>query len=1117
MAGGGGQGTLLGYFARHRTAANLLMLLLLVLGAAAGTQIRSQFFPDIVIESIDVSVRWDGAGPEDVDRAIVGVLEPVLLAVDGVEDVSSRATEGRARLDVDFGPGQDMAAALDAVTVAVDGVTGLPEGAERPEIRQSRWRDRVTDVVISGPSTPEQLGRHADEFVQRLYRAGVTATTVNGVTAPRIRVDVPEAALIRHGLTLREVADAIGAQASGSPAGEVAGGGARVRTGAERRTAAEIAAMPVRAGPDGAQLTVGEVARVVPEGAAAGRAYYTRGNPAVTIRVDRSAEGDAIAIQRTVARVAEELQPLLPAGTEIELIRTRAQAITDRLDILYENGAIGLALVLALLFLFLSARTAFWVAAGIPVAMFAAVAVMYALGLTLNMISLFALIITLGIVVDDAIVVGEHADFRHRRLGEPPAVAAERAARRMFAPVFSATITTVLAFTALVAVGGRFGSLIADIPLTVIAVLVASLVECFVILPAHMNHAMAAKARGPAWYDWPSRRVNAGFRVVRERVFRPAIGGVIRARYPVLAGAVLVLSLSAGLVLRGEVAWRFFDAPEQGSVTGNIAMLPGADRADTRAMVQELQRATTAVAARLEAEHGQNPVTFALAQVGGTAGRGLSGQDAKDPDQLGGIAIELIGADLRPYSGGDFVALLQDEVRRQPMLETLSFRSWRGGPGGDALDVEFYGAGAAVLKAAAEDLKTAVAAYPEVSGVEDNLPYDKEQISLELTPMGRALGFSTEAVGRALRDRLNGIEAARFPAGSRTATVRVALPEAELTADFLDRTRLRGPGGEWVQLSQIVTAERGLGFSTVRRENGRRVVSVQGDIDQQDATRAAAIMAELRGDILPAIASRHGVEWRLGGLAEQEREFLSDAALGFALCLVGIYLTLTWIFASWTRPLIVMSVIPFGLIGVIWGHWAWGVPMSIFTVVGLIGMSGIIINDSIVLVTTIDEHARARALLPAIVEAACDRLRPVLLTTLTTVLGLAPLLYESSEQAQFLKPTVITLAYGLGVGMVLVLLVVPALVAAQQDLGRIRQSTLRAARRFRRLPGRARGALALAAGGSAMVLAATLGRHWAAGATGGGMAAAAAMLAGLAVVNLTAWALAAAPRRRRRG
>ena len=1069
--GGLGAGGILSYFTRHGTAANLLLVLMLAAGFAAIPNMRAQFFPDVIIQEIDVSVAWEGAGAEDVDRAIVQVLEPALLVVEGVESTRSTAREGSARIGLEFEPGWDMSRALDEVESAVASVdSNLPDDAEDPAVRRSAWRDRVTDVVISGPVSVDQLGRFTDEFVARLYAAGVTRTTIQGLAAPQTLVEVPSASLIRHDISIAGIAEAIAAEAAADPAGDVSGGAARVRTGEEKRGADEIAAIVLRSNPDGSALTIGDVATVRVEGATRARAYFAGDDPAMSVRVDRSDLGDAIAMQRTVEEVAAAMQPTLPPGATIELIRSRAEYITGRLNLLVDNGLLGLSLVVILLFLFLNARIAFWVAAGIPVAMTAAIAAMYATGLTLNMISLFALIITLGIVVDDAIVVGEHADFRARRLKEGPIEAAENAAIRMSQPVIASTLTTVIAFFGLVAIGGRFGDLIADIPFTVIMVLLASLVECFLILPHHMRHALTHTAK-EHWYDWPSRQVNRGFRVVRDRGFRPLMGLVIRARYPVLAGAVALLAWQATLLISGQVQWRFFNAPEQTSVTGNFAMLPGATRADTMAQLRALQDSVERVAARYEADHGLNPVDYVLAEIGGNAGRSLSGADTKDADQLGAISIELIEPDLRPYSSFEFIAALQDEATRHPMLEELSFRGWRAGPGGDSLSVQFSGASADTLKAAAEALKTALLPFPEVSAVEDSLAYDKDELVLDLTAQGQALGFTIDGLGRVLRHRLNGIEAASFPDGPRSATIRVELPAGELRADFLDRTFLRSPAGSYLPLADIVTLRTETGFSTIRRENGLRLVSVTGDIAEDDPARATEIVEELETVILPDIAERHGVAFRLAGLAEQEGEFMADARFGLIAALTGIFLVLAWIFSSWTRPLVVMAVIPFGLIGAIWGHALWNVPLSMFSIVGLIGMSGIIINDSIVLVTTVDDYAKSRGLVPAIVDAAADRLRPVLLTTLTTVLGLAPLLYETSSQAQFLKPTVITLSYGLAFGMVLVLLVVPALLAAQADVGRM----LTALRRSFAAPG-LRGVTGTAALATAAVFAATLGR-----------------------------------------
>ncbi|SDF58341.1 Multidrug efflux pump subunit AcrB [Celeribacter baekdonensis] len=1065
---------ILSYFTRHGTAANLVLVILIVAGLAALPRMRAQYFPDVVVDTVRVSVAWKGAGAEDVDNAIVQLLEPTLLAVEGVTESSASSTEGRASISLDFEPGWDMQRAADDVKAAIDAETDLPEGADDPVIRWGGWTDSVTDVVITGPVGLDQLARFADELVARLFARGVTKTSIAGVAASEMIVEVPTLNLIQHDISMAEIASAIAAETDTSPAGNVGNGGARVRAGVEKREASDISAIVLRRNEDGSELTIGDVATVRVNGVDRNEAFFVGNNSSVSVQVARSDQGDSIEIQRIVEEVSAEMGLTLPDGVTLDLFRTRADAIQARLDLLLSNGAMGLGLVVILLFLFLNARTAIWVAAGIPVAMLSAIAMMYLAGLTLNMISLFALIITLGIVVDDAIVVGEHADFRVRRLKEGPIEAAENAARRMFAPVFSSTITTVIAFFGLTVISGRFGDMISDIPFTVIVVLMASLLECFIILPNHLSHSIASTAKSH-WYDWPSRQVDKGFRVFRERLFRPLVGWSVKLRYPLLAGIVLLLAMQVSLVITGQVQWRFFNSPEQPLISGNFAMAPAAERADTFAMMRELQRATEAVGKRYEEQYGTNPVAYAVAQIGSNAGRGLSGTDTKEDYQLGGLSIELIDADLRPYSSYAFVEDLQAEVVNHPLAETVSFRRGHFGPGGDAIDVDLYGADSATLKAAAEALKTRLAQFPEVSALEDSLAYDKEELILELTPQGEALGFSIDTLGTTLTHRLGGIEAATYPEGVRTAAVRVELPEGELTADFMDRTQMRASSGVYVPLSDIVSVTRQTGFSTVQRENGLRLVSVSGDLSEDNPARASDIQAAITDEILPTLDEEFGITHRVSGLSEQENQFLSDAMLGLGGVLIGIYLTLAWIFSSWTRPVVVMSVIPFGLIGAIHGHAIWGIPLSMFSVVGLIGMTGIIINDSIVLVSTVDEYAKERGLFPAIIDAATDRLRPVMLTTMTTVLGLAPLLYERSADAQFLKPTVVTLSYGLGFGMVVVLMLVPAILAMQLDVAR-QMAALRRAVRHPRRAGLVGSAILAAGAFAALWFALTLGQ-----------------------------------------
>ena len=1025
-------GGIISYFTRHPTLANLILVVLLAAGLITAPKMRNQFFPDVVFETVSVNVKWPGAGAEDIDRSIVQFLEPVLMSIEGVDSTSSQSKEGSTSIKLTFDSGWDMSRATDDIQEAVDSVSELPEDSEDPSVRRGGWRDRVADAIISGPVSFEQLGQFADEMVVRLFAAGVTKTTVSGFAAPETIVEISSINLIKNDLSMVEIAKAIKGEASTDPAGDVTGSNSRVRTGVAKRTAEQIRGIALRSNPDGSKLLIGDVARVSVGEKNRNRAYFVNKDPAISVTVERSSQGDAIEIQEIVEDVAAELQSILPAGVSIELIRARAEAITGRISILLENGLLGLGLVVLLLFLFLNARTAIWVAAGVPVAMAGAVALMYAAGLTFNMISLFALIITLGIVVDDAIVVGEHADFRFKKLGEDPTTAAENAAKRMASPVFCATITTIIAFFGLVAIGGRFGSLIADIPYTVVVVLLVSFVECFLILPHHMAHALKSASK-ERWYDFPSRTINKGFEFLKENVFRKLMTLIIRFRYPVIAGALVILCGQAVLLVSGEVKWRFFNSPEQGSISGNFAMLASAKRSDTLEMAEEMQRATSEVALKYEKEFGKSPIEYVLYQVGGNSRR-ISGQEAKDIDLLGALSIELIDADLRPYSSYKFIADLQDAVRRHPMLEVLSFRNWASGPGSDSLDIRFYGANSEVLKKSAESLKGALLKYPEVSGVEDSLSYDKEELILDLTPQGQALGFSIGDLGQVLRDRLNGIEAVTYPDGVRSAKIKVIIPANELTSSFLESTFLRAQGGEYVPLSDIVTVISKIGFSSVKRENGIQLISVTGEIDEDNVDAIEEIEKQLRIEILPKIEQDFGVSSEFSGLAKQESDFLADAQFATIISMVGIFLTLCWVFSSWARPLVIMLIIPFGLVGTIYGHNTWDVPMSMFSIIGLIGMTGIIINDSIVLVTTIDEYAEDRGLIPAIIDGTCDRLRPVILTSLTTILGLAPLLFETSRHAQFLRPTVITLTYGLGFGLLLVLLIVPSLIAVQSDI-----------------------------------------------------------------------------------
>ena len=1043
-------GGFLDYFVRHKTAANLLLLIMLLGGLFGGLNLRAQFFPDIVRESITVSVAWEGAGASDLDEGVIAVLEPSLLAVTGVEEAISTSREGSASVVLTFEDGWDMGRAGDDVQTAIDTVSTLPGEAEDPEMRRASFTDRVLDVAITGDVGVERLTDYVDEFTARLFQAGVPRTTTTGVPEGVIRVEISEEAQLRHNMTLQEISDAVAADVTGSPSGDVDASASRVRAGLDKRSIEDLGGIVLRSSPDGSRLYLRDVARVVDAGFDGGTEIFRNERQTLIVAVQRDATGDALKIQEITKNVIAEMAPTLPEGVEIIGARSRADPINDRLEMLTRNGVTGLALVLLLLFLFLSIRTAFWVAAGIPISIAATVAIMYVSGQTLNMISMFGMIISLGIIVDDAIVVGEHADDLARK-GVPPADAAARAARRMSGPVVSASITTVIAFSALILIGGRFGALIAAIPFVVSAVIIASLIESFLILPNHMKHALSAKNQSP-WYDAPSRAFNTGFARFRDVVFRPFMLWVIKLRYLTLSLAIAALLYSMGLFASGTVKWEFFSRPEQGTISANVIMDAAATRADTKAMLDEMNRALNVVNKRYEEEHGTAPLDFAQATLGDNVGRRFSAGENKSKDLIGGFQAALIDADLRPYSSFKFMRDWDSEINVSPLVELFSLRSARSGPGGDAIDVKFSGADAFTLKAAAEALKAGLADAPGVSALDDSLVFDKTELILTLTPRGEALGFTTRTLGSELRARLNGIETAEFAKDGRQVTVRVQPPDGEIGANYLEAAYIRAPSGAILTLGEVASITTREGFAAIRRENGLRVATVTGDVDEDLTGAAAAVRETLEARLLPAIAAEYGVAYEQGGLREDEKNFLADALLGFLLGLAGIYLTLCWVFASWSRPFVVMLVIPFGFIGAIWGHYWFGLSLSMFSVVGLIGMAGIIINDSIVLVTTIDEQTPTRGMVPSIVDGTASRLRAVLLTTLTTVGGLAPLLFETSRQALFLKPTVVTLSFGLGFGVVLVLLITPAVMAVEHDI----RMALKSLRNMSAIPARNR-------------------------------------------------------------
>ena len=1036
-------GGIFGYFVHHRTAANILLVVMLVVGFYSANNIRIQFFPDTVTDSVNIRYKWLGAGPKDIDNSVTQVVEPLLLDINGIESIESIAREGILDIGILFEDGIDSRIAFEDIKDKLNTLTSLPENVEDAEITKSRWTDRVTDIVLYGDISAKVLEEYAENLRQKFQQNNISDVDIRSAVKPVLRIEIRQDKLLEYRLNLNDIEQIVKKQLASSPSGDINNGNLRVRTGESRQNVESLKEITVITDDNGKKILLGDIANIVLDRKNKNVEFFTGDNNAISMRVNRDSSGDTIDIHEQAVKVVEKFKQTLPSSINIHFMNVRAQPIIDRIDILLTNGAFGLLLVVLLLFLFLSSRTAFWVAAGIPTAIGASIALLYIFGFSLNMISLFALIICLGIVVDDAIIVGEHSDFLHRQ-GVSAHQSAIWGTRRMLAPVFSASVTTIIAFLSLLLISGRFSKFIADLPITVAIVITASLIECFLILPAHMRHALSHQSYDKiSWYDKPSYYINKGLQFLINHYFVPALSVILKIKWLIIALMLMILLISIASVIDKTVKWRFFSPPERSIIRANIAMIEGATRIDTHRMLSQIHDAVQKTNRQFQKEYDIDTVLFTLQSLGSYMGRVRGVSPLKDNNLRGGFAIELIDADLRPFTAFDFIKAWKENIPYNPLLEKLHVRGERSGPGGDNLEVFLYGDNLEILKQASEDIQRNLIAYSDISGLDDTLSYDKDELSLSLNPLGKSLGINEETIAAEIRARLRSITLTEFTQDNKTITMELGIPESDRGADFIENAYYVNNRQDFVSIDDITDSSIAGGFASIFRKDSLINVTVSGDIDSDNEIAFANIANDLENNILPDIKSRYNIDYALGGDWEQQKRFIDDAVIGLSLCLLGIYGVLSWIFSSFTQPILILLLVPFGAIGVVWGHYIHNIPMSMFSVIGFIGMAGIIINDAIVLLSTINEYRKTKAMRYAIIEAVSHRVRPVFLTTATTVIGLIPLMFEQSRQAQFLLPTVVTLAYGLAIGMFLVLLLIPSLLLIAHEMRQYFSSMVR--------------------------------------------------------------------------
>ncbi len=1021
------RGDLIGLFAHHKVAANLLMIVMILAGAFALDRLNVQFFPTFELDIVQVRVVWTGASAEDIEDGITEPLEQRLRTVDNLDKMTSTSTQGISAITLEFKEGTDPLLALDQVRRFVDEFRNLPQDAEKPEVALLTRYEQVARLLLTGLNDPAEMRRLARRFETELLERGLAKVDLNGLPAEQIGIEVATERLEQLELGLQELGNRVGAFSRDLPAGAVgrSEGARELRSLDKRRDPIGFGSLPVKT-EEALRINLGDVA-TIERGPGDNTVDVTvGGKPAVEMIVRRGERGDTLESARILADWLDETRATLPPGVEIAVYDASWELVRERIMLLVRNGLSGLVLVVLILYLFLTGRVAFWVAWGIPVSFAATLFILYLVGGSVNMISLFALIMALGIIVDDAIVVGEDA-MAHYQMGEDPLLAAEGGARRMVAPVIASSLTTIAAFLPLMLVGGRIGNILGSIPLVIICAILASLVESFLVLPGHLRNAFVHTHKIKP--DSFRARLDRGFDAFRDRVFRPLASLAIANRFTTVAAALALLLFAVGLMAGGRIGFTFFPTPESQIINANVTFVAGTPRAKVDRFLTHLEETLYATEEALDHQHTDGGLINALVTYHGT-----KAEEGGNADQLGGITVELIDGDLREVRNTDLIRAWRERIELPPGLENLTIASRRVGPPGRDLTIRLTGGDAERLKAAATDLAETISGIDGVLEVEDDMAYGREQLIYSLTPAGEALGLTVADLGRQLRTAFDGQLVQIFQDGSDEVEVRVRLPEAERgSLASLYRLNVRTPAGESVPLTAIAEWRSQRGFEVLRHADGQLAVEVTADVNT-DVNNTNRILAVLEEGPLPILARDYGIHYSFEGRSADQRDTLSDMRKGLVLGLILIYLILAWVFSSYGWPLVVMAVIPFGLTGALVGHWAMGIDLTILSLFGMFGLSGIVVNDSIILVTFY-KHLRAGGMpvQEALVEAACQRLRAVMLTSLTTVAGLTPLLFEQSYQAQFLIPMATSLAFGLAFATVLVLLVIPSLLSMHES------------------------------------------------------------------------------------
>ncbi len=1037
------------WFARNTVAANLLMLVIMAGGLLSAFTVRREIFPEFDLDIITVTVPYLGAAPEEVEEGVCVRVEESILGIDGVKRVTSTAAEGRGTVVVELDLGANARKVLDDIKSRVDAIDTFPEQTEKPIIQELTNRRQVINLAVWGDADETTLKRLAERVRDEIASTpGISQVELTNAPPYEISIEVPENTLRRHGLTFDFVARAVRRSSLDMPGGSVKtdGGEILLRTKGQAYRGREFEDLVLLTRPDGTHLRLGDVATVVDGFADTDQFSRFDGKPAILIQVFRAGDQGALEVGDKVKAYAEQAQAWLPEGVHLSTWRDQTKVLRDRLDLLTRNGLNGFLLVVGVLALFLRFRLAAWVSLGIPISFLGALWLMPTLDVSINLFSLFAFIVVLGIVVDDAIIVGENIYTHHQRHGDPVKAAIE-GTREVSVPVVFAVLTTVAAFMPMLAVPGGIGKIMRVMPMIVIPALIFSLVESLWILPSHLSHLRSRDtsevanggSRRWGWYRVQSRVV-AGLHYVIEYHYKPSLELALRWRYVTLAVGLATLIFTLGLVGAGFVRFIFFPQVEAEFVIAALTMPQGTPVEVTSEAVTHLERAAEEVREEMQSADEPNLFKHAISTIGDQPQSAQLGGPTGDSDvslsgsHLGEVFIELAPSEDRTVGSEDLANRWRQLAGSIPDAVQLRVSSSLFSPGED-VDVQLTGGDVAELRAAALELKRRLAEYPGVYDIGDSFREGKREVKLQIKPAAELLGLTLGDLGGQVRQAFYGEEAQRIQRGRDDIRVMVRYPKEERRslAD-MENMRIRTPDGSEVPFSQVADVEPGRGYASITRVDRRRSVNVTASVDHSLAT-PGDIVADLDARVMPEIRAEHpGVLYTFEGSQAEQRDTLGGLQRGFTLALLVIYALLAVPLRSYIQPVVIMSAIPFGLVGAVWGHIIMGLDLTILSMFGAVALSGVVVNDSLVMVDFINRHRLSHPLAEAVREAGVARFRPILLTSLTTFFGLLPLLLERSLQAKFLIPMAVSLGFGVVFATGISLILVPSGYVIAEDL-----------------------------------------------------------------------------------